>query len=114
MSAKLKLIWKVDEKPTGMYSSFERRGWPSAEYKNGNFAVDIRCEDEYIPCNVRDGKHGPLTLRIADYSRPSNVESGCGWTQVRSTKQFATLKEAKDAAVEILLACPHLMGKNQV
>jgi len=112
MSTKLKLIWKVDEKSTGPYFSFEKRGWPSAEYQNGNFAVDVICADEYIPGNVREGKHGLLTLRIADYSRLSNVETGSGWTAVKSKNQFATLKEAKAGAVEILLACPHLMGKN--
>ena len=114
MSAKLKLIWKVDEKSTGKFRSFERRAWPSAEYANGNYAVAILCDNEYVPADVRDGKHGPLTLRIADYSRPSNVQSGCGWTPVKSAKQFATLKEAKAAAVEILLACPQLMGTNKV
>ena len=112
MSAKLKLIWKVDEKPTGKFRSFERRGWPSADYENGNFAVEILCGSEYVPADVREGKHGPLTLRIADYSRPSNVATGAGWTAVKSKNQFATLKEAKAAAVEILLAYPYLMGKN--
>lgn len=63
-----KVIWKVAEAPTGMYRSFERRGWPVAHYADGSVAACISCEDDYCPRDVREGKHAPLTVRVADHS----------------------------------------------
>jgi hypothetical protein len=38
----MKHTWKVSDNPTGRYRSFERRGWPTAEYENGDNAARIR------------------------------------------------------------------------
>lgn len=37
----MKLKWKVGEKPTGRYRSFQNRAWPSAEYSTGDHAGHI-------------------------------------------------------------------------
>lgn len=113
MVKKVKLIWKVDEKPTGRYASFEKRSWPTAFYQNGEYAASISCEDAYNPRDAKEGKHKPLILRLANYSIPSNLENNSGWTMVRAKKEFATLKELKLAAIELLEKNPYLMGSNR-
>lgn len=109
--AGVRLRWRVQDVPTGRWRSFDKRGWPTADYDNGETAAAIHCEDDYRPSQVREGKHAPLTLRIADYSKPSNPTTGSGWTWVKATKQFATLEEAKRGAERILQAHPQLMPK---
>ena len=109
--AGVKLRWRVQEMSTGRWRSFNKRGWPSADYPNDLPAVNIHCEDAYEPRNVDEGKHAPLTVMIADYSRPSNPTTGKGFTWVKATKQFATLEEAKRGAERILQAHPQLMPK---
>jgi hypothetical protein len=67
MTCPNKVVWHVAPVPTGRYRSFERRGWPTANYgKHGLIAASISCDDEYYPSDVREGKHAPLTVRIAD------------------------------------------------
>jgi len=94
----IKLKWKVEPPPTGRYKSFDKRGCPSADYPNGNCAINIYCDDPYIPSNVKEGKHSPLTVRIADYSKPSNPETGEGFTWRNLVQRFTTLKIAKEIA----------------
>jgi len=96
MASKIK--WKIQERSTGRYRSFRKRQWPQAEYKDGSPAVAIYCEDGYDIKNVRSGKHGPLTVRIADYSKPSNKATGAGFTWMMLVRTFPTLDEAKAAA----------------
>lgn len=68
----MKYKWKVDPPPIGRYRSFERRGWPTAYYcdENESCAAWIMCEDKYCPADVKTGKHKPLKLHVADYSKP--------------------------------------------
>ena len=109
--AGVKLRWKVQEPSTGRYRSFNRRVWPNADYADGRPAASIDCEDEYHPASVREGKHAPLTVRIADYSRPSNITTGAGFTWVKIIRQFTTLQEAKQGAERLLQNHPELMPK---
>src|SRR5208282_1286331 len=95
-SAGAKIRWKVDSAPTGRYRSFSKRGWPSADYANGDIAAHILCEDEYIPSNIKEGKHAPLTVHVADWNIPPEERGKRGafvWRKIKGT--FATLKEAQ-------------------
>jgi hypothetical protein len=105
----LKLKWRVGTIPTGRYRSFEKRAWPSADYADGRIAAHITCEHSYRPSMVRDGIHSPLTVRVADYSLPSNTTDNRGFTWVTLKGRFATLAEAKQAASTLLARFPHMM-----
>lgn len=101
----MKLVWKVQEAPTGQFRSFEKRGWPTANYDDGTPAGHIRCDDDYTSANVKTGKHAPLMLFVADHSvgRDPELKAKHGafrWRKAKST--FATLKEAKEALLVIL------------
>jgi hypothetical protein len=107
----MKLIWKVQEAPTGPYRSFEKRDWPVASYDDGTPAGHIRCYNAYIPANVKTGKHGALMLFVADHSVGNDPElkakhGAFRWRKAKST--FATLKEAKEALLVILEKFPQL------
>jgi len=109
-SAGTKIKWHVDSEPTGRYRSFERRGWPSADYANGDVAARIECPDEYHPRDVREGKHAPLTVFVSAW-RPEGSEErkqkgAFGWRKL--TQQFATLKEAQAATAKIIDEHPEL------
>ena len=108
-NAAAKIRWKVDSAPTGRYRSFDRRGWPSAEYANGDIAAMIQCPDEYIPSNVKEGKHAPLTVLVADWNRNAEerkAKGAFGWRKLKGT--FATLKEAQAATAKIIDEHPEL------
>lgn len=84
----MKLNWKVQPAPTGRYRSFESRGWPTAEFANGDHAAHVYCEDEYVPRDVAVGSHRELRVVVADWS----VTPWKGRTLVARPK---TLAEAK-------------------
>lgn len=37
----MKIYWRVGEKPTGPYRSFQTRSWPTAYYEDGKVAFQI-------------------------------------------------------------------------
>ncbi len=103
------LKWRVDPEAVGRYRSFERRGWPTAEYPNGDIAACIECADEYVPAFVREGKHAPLTVFVAAWRtdpEERKQKGAFGWRKL--TKQFATLKEAQTATAQCLSEHPEL------
>jgi len=105
----MKLKWRVSPVPTGRYRSFEKRGWPSAEYHGTDCAaVLIRCEDEYQPRAVRDGNHGPLTLYVAHWNDPAERGDGAAFNWRKVKVQIATLGEAKALAFKVLTTHPEL------
>ncbi len=95
----MKLVWRVAPKPTGRYRSFEKRGWPSADWvdSQGNTypACQVRCEDGYYPAGVKTGNHAPLRIRVMDY-RERGQGGNCSWTGKVTKAEFKTLAEAKD------------------
>lgn len=91
----MKIKWRSQPAPTGRYRSFEKRGWPHAEYENGKIAASIECEDEYIASNVKTGSHGLLTVRVADYS-----VTPWQWRKVKV--KFETVEQAKAAVSSCL------------
>lgn len=94
--------WEVSPKPTGRYSSFEHRGFPSAYYENGVAAAHMVCEDEYRPADVKIGKHKPIKLRIADHSITP-------WKWRTIIGEYKTVQDAKEAFVRVLKKYPHIM-----
>lgn len=96
----MKLYWKVADKPTGRYRSFERRSWPTAYYgRDGKPAAFLSCEDDYRPADVREGKHAPITLTLLHHQHP---EAGNSWKRFRYNKQAKTLDEAKQMVQEFV------------
>lgn len=102
-----KLKWNVAPKPTGRFRSFEKRSWPMAEYPNGQTCAMIQCTDEYIPAQVKIGRHAPLTILIADYE--DNNHGSFSWKRVN--RKCATLEEAKHITACLLTAHPKKMPK---
>ena len=101
---KVKLKWKVAGAPSGLYRSFQRRRWPTAYYPDGRVAASFSCEDDYVPSLVRQGKHGPLTVLIADHSSKP-------WRWRKAKVTAPTLAEAKSIVLHILERNPAMMGE---
>lgn len=101
-----KLTWRVQPAPTGRYSSFQRRGWPSASWPDGRVAAYIDCEDDYTPGRARGARpHAPLRVRIADWScRTTDGRVTFEWRLL--VKRCATLPEAKALAQRALAQRP--------
>jgi len=69
----------------------------------------ISCTDEYRPADVREGKHAPLTVRVADWNLSEEERKKWGTFVWRKLKgEFATLKEAQAAAAKIIDEHPEL------
>lgn len=108
---KLKLKWKVQEKETGRYASFHKRGWPDAEYENGDTAVMITCEDSYNITRAKTGNHEPLTILFRDYNHGDPEKYGYART-LKLKQKFNTLDEAKKFITEYLKNHPEFYPKN--
>ncbi len=106
----MKLKWKVPDKPTGRYRSFQRRGWPGASYVGPNQrpAVMIQSEDDYVPARAKTGAHTELVIMIADYSLQ---EDGRGFKWRRLKARAKTLAEAKKIAEDAIVALPNFQPK---
>jgi len=106
----VKIKWKVSSVPTGAYSSFQKRHWPTAyfvdETDDGTIAARISCPDEYVPANIKAGNHVPLTLHIADHGI-------FPWTWRKAKGEFKTLQEAKERLTIILAKNPGLLPKEK-
>lgn len=90
--AKSKLKWRVSEPWTGPYSSFHKRGWPTAEL-DGEIAFALYCDDAYVPADVKTGNHREITIHVAD----RRVEGpGFKWRVMKNKAN--TLAEAKAIA----------------
>jgi|SRR5208337_1163578 len=94
--------WTVDAAPTGPYRSFQKRCWPTAKYTNDRVAAAIYCPDDYTPRDAREGKHAPLTVRVADWR-----VTPWKWRQLKGT--FTTLALAKAALENLLTTVPALV-----
>lgn len=89
--------WKVQEKPTGRYASFFKRGWPQLFYPSGELAASIVCEEDYRPYKVKTGEHAELGIIFYSY-----VEGAQKRKLLRLHRRFTTLASAKEAAAEII------------
>ena len=104
----MKLKWRVAPVPVGRYRSFEQRDWPSATYHGtDNPAASITCADQYVPQDVRDGNHRPLTVLVARWLSPEERGTRSAFSWHRVTIECATLAEAKGLAESILTDRPN-------
>lgn len=103
MEKKYKLKWRVCAPATGAYRSFQKRGWPSAEYRNERTAATLSCDTEYSAQDVRDFTHAPISIRVLDWSGEKPVS--------RLFKFQATdLAMAKAFVDRVLNKNPHYVG----
>ena len=93
----MKLYWRVSEPHTGRYRSFHDRAWPTAYFDKEHTlsAVRLTCDDSYVPALVREGKHAPIRISIADYS---GTDGRFKWK--RLIRVAVTLEEAKELAAQ--------------
>lgn len=93
--------WVVDPPPTGRYRSFEKRHWPSAEYKDEPFKgrsagyLTTVLGEEYVPSSVKDGTHSEIEVRVYDWSV-------VGRRTLKLKATYKTLGEAKKALEELV------------
>lgn len=89
-----KLKWRVGEKPTGRYKSFQKRSWPSAEYPDGKMAVMLYAAngEGYWP-NLAETS--TIEIRVADYQ-------GNGFCWMILKRQVVGVKQAKLVAQEFV------------
>ncbi len=91
----MQIKWKVQEKPTGKYSSFEKRGFPEAFYKDGSIAAHIYSDGDDYEYVTKQKEYKSLVLRFADYSVTP-------WKWRQFTKRFKTIDEAKKTLSKFL------------
>lgn len=105
----MKIKWKVDPAPTGLYRSFAHRGWPTAEFANGDNAALIRCDDDYTPKRAKgEQPHAPLTVCVYDY-RGASAMKHSKWLRMVLVKKFSSLADAKKAVAAFYAANPQFM-----
>lgn len=108
---KIKLKWKVVPVETGRMGWFQKRGWPTAHYHGTELiAAHIKCEDEYLPHNVKTGNHKELTVEIVEWHVPRDPKKAA-WDWYRLKKKFKTLTEAKEGALLAIQSRPDFWPK---
>lgn len=100
MENKIKLTWRVAPEPTGRYRSFERRAWPSAEYKNGACAAYMSHEESYEPSVHKNATDLVIKLHIAKWDQKEDGRWGFKWRVLN--KRASSIAEAKQIVEEFL------------
>lgn len=99
MAKEIKLKWLVCPEPTGRFRSFETRGFPTADYPEGQTAARIVCSESYMPSVHKDATNLHLELHVACY------ENGTfKWR--RLNKRACSIAEAKQII-------SHFINKNR-
>ena len=106
----MKLKWQVAPKPTGAFRSFERRGWPSATW-NGYAAVQLTCDEEYVPSIARLCKHLEITIMVAQHNIREKEPEGPAFRWRTLKKRASSLDEAKEMAEDFLNRNLYFMPK---
>jgi len=107
----MKLKWRVKSTPTGRYRSFEKRGWPDADYPNGRPAVSIDCDTSYSATVVASEKHGPLSVHIACHNKIEDWPKLGAFNWRTLIKRASTLAEAKKLAEDFISSHPEVCPK---
>lgn len=99
----MKIKWTVQPAPTGQFKSFAWRGWPIAEFENGDLAAVLSCEDDYVPLKVKTGEHAPIKVIVVLWGNATKEKP-----QPRGTlkARAASLKEAKELVMRFYDANP--------
>jgi len=106
----MKLKWRVSPKPSGRYRGFDVRGWPDADFTDGNTAASIECSEEYYPSIAKSGEHSELTIRVAAWGYDKKP-GGSAFTWLTLKKRAKTLKEAKELAAAFFDKYPEFTHK---
>lgn len=102
-----KLKWVVCPAPEGRFRSFEKRGFPSADYENGHSAAKIYCELAYHP-EHRNSTDLQLTVYVAEwYVREVDNHVTFRWRKL--TRQATSIAEAKKMVATVLKQNPHFV-----
>lgn len=104
MASRIK--WKCADAPVGRYSSFAKRGWPTAYYKaSGKPAAFIRCKDAYIPAEALTDcpTHAALTVTVCHHN---HEKAGNSWALLNVKERPASLAAAKRLVERVLAAHP--------
>jgi hypothetical protein len=108
----MKFKWKTSEAPTGRFKSFHKRGWPGADFPNGDAAIRLECPDGYHPADVKIGKHEEISVYIADHSTRERLgaeAAGFEWKKLKARAK--TLDEAKKLGMAALEGRPEFWPK---
>lgn len=107
----MKIRWKVAEKPTGRYKSFQDRGWPTCEDDKGNPIAMIRHINKasYTPHLAEHNDKPDLQLMIA---YRADQETSFTWKGL--TGRFRTVKQCKQALTEFIKKYPHYFINKKV
>lgn len=104
----MKLKWKIGEKPTGRYRSFQQRSWPSADYEDGTYAGCLFPVEPRLSYHVRIAETTELRVHIALHNTGSP-----GWGAVRLKQTFVGVTAAKQALSDYLDAHPEAWPNRQ-
>lgn len=103
----LKIKWKIQEAPTGLYRSFQHRGWPTGEVNAKPF-VQLLCETDYSARVAKTGEHAEIAVLLADWSFKDKAKHGAFvWRRLKTRAK--TLVEAKSLAQAALDAHPEFL-----
>jgi hypothetical protein len=89
--------WRGSPAPTGKYSTFEKRAWPTAVYSNGDTAITLYADKPYSKQNAEDGTVS-IKINVADHSVGKTEEGRAkygGFTWRTLATRANTLKQAK-------------------
>ena len=100
---KMKIIWKVQQAER-RYASFHKRGFPSAEYENGEMAFSLHCDHSYSGRLIKSGQDLELELWVADHQQKP-------WKWRRFKQRFASIPAAKEFAKEWIGNHPEFLPK---
>lgn len=90
--AKVKLVWRVSPAPSGRYSSFQSRAFPSANYKNGEPAAQLICSESYQSFH-KDATGLEIVIMVALWENDT-----FNWRKLkRSARSIAEAKERVEA-----------------
>lgn len=102
----MQLKWKVSEKSTGRYSSFHKRAFPMAYWKDsGRPAASLDCDLAYSGylSKLEELPNGYLiTIRVS-------VPSENSWKWAILKKRAKSVKEAKELAEDFFLRNPDMI-----
>lgn len=98
----MKIKWKVAAPPVGRYRSFEKRGWPTAYYKDGKPAVFVHCKEAYLPADVKAGKCFHFEVSFCHHN---HAKAGNSWTLLKASV-CCSFKELQDRVQRKLEARP--------
>ena len=101
----LKVVWRVSDKPTGRYRSFQGRDWPSAflGHKDGNIIFNLTPVEKGVHYYPNIAESTDLMVRIMDWRGEKPI-----WLRLKRVCHGVT--SAKRYAHEFLKSHPEYAG----